>query len=98
LVADGSFDAKQQPSVRDDEGVDDGTRHPIADVIGRLEVAPVPHGWQPIEAALLIKCLDDEGNPAWAFRTTDGVNDEELLGTLIVRSDMLRAEILSQFS
>lgn len=84
--------------MSNDDLVDDGRRSLIADVVGRLEVAPLPDGWQPIETALLIKCLDDEGNPAWAFRTTDGVNDEELLGTLIVRSDMLRAEILSQFT
>ncbi len=47
---------------------------------------------------MLVKCLDQEGQPLWAFRTTGGLNDEELLGALTVRTDLLRKELLEAFS
>ncbi|HMM96243.1 hypothetical protein [Phycicoccus sp.] len=46
---------------------------------------------------ILVKCIDDEGGSTWAFRTTDGMNDEELLGALTVRTDLLRKDLLQSY-
>jgi len=57
----------------------------------------LPIGWTPVDAIVLAKCLDEDGSPTWAFRTTDGVNDEELLGALVVRQELQRAKLLSEY-
>ena len=44
-----------------------------------------------------MKCLDEEGHSSWAFRTTPNLNDEELLGALTVRTDLLRKELLEAY-
>ena len=67
------------------------------EVLAGLTIAPVPEGWTPIDAVVLIKCLDDEGAPRWALRTTTGINDEELLGALVVRTDLLRRDMVAAF-
>jgi hypothetical protein len=47
---------------------------------------------------VLFKCLDEEGNSSWAFRATKGLNDEELLGALTVRIDLLRRQLVASFT
>ena len=58
----------------------------------------MPRGWTPLEGILLVKCLDEEGRSSWAFRATKGLNDEELLGALTVRTDLLRRDLVASFS
>jgi hypothetical protein len=77
---------------RDDE------RRAIEDVLGGLEIHPLPPNWSPLEGIVLVKCLDEEGGPSWAFRTTAGINDEELLGALTVRIEILKRELLMDYS
>ncbi len=72
-------------------------RVPVEQALYGLEVHPLPQGWTPISAIVLVKCLDEDGEPTWAFRTTDGLNDEELLGTLTVRTDLLRRELVDSY-
>ena len=76
----------------------DDDRKPIEQVLNGLRIHPLPDGWTPLEGIVLAKCLDEEGHPSWAFRTTAGLNDEELLGALTVRTDLLRKELLEAFS
>ncbi|MGN6090195.1 MAG: hypothetical protein ACTHMZ_07060 [Actinomycetes bacterium] len=57
----------------------------------------LPDGWTPLEALVLIKCLDDEGEPAWCFRTTHRPNRQELLGALIEHTDLLRARLVREW-
>jgi hypothetical protein len=73
-------------------------REPVEQVLAGLQLHPLPEGWAPLEGIVLVKCLDQEGHPSWAFRTTAGLNDEELLGALTVRMDLLRKELLEAFS
>jgi hypothetical protein len=47
---------------------------------------------------VLVKGLDEEGNSSWAFRSTKGLNDEELLGALTVRIDLLRRQLVESFT
>ena len=75
-----------------------GDRKPIEEVLRGITIHPLPEGWSPLEGIVLVKCLDEDGHPLWAFRTTAGLNDEELLGALTVRLELLRAELLEAFS
>lgn len=63
-------------------------RKPIAEVLQGLELHPLEPGWTAIEALVLIKCLDEDGHATWAYRTTHRLNREELLGALVVHTDM----------
>ena len=77
--------------------LDPETRYPIDRVLPGLEVHPLPEGWTPLEALALVKCLDAEGESTWAFRTTPGLNKEELLGSLVVHSDLLRRSLIKEW-
>jgi hypothetical protein len=41
--------------------------------------------------------LDEEGEQSWVFPTTEGLNDEELLGALTVRTELLRHELVDSY-
>lgn len=58
---------------------------------------PLEPGWTAVEALVLIKCLDEDGHPTWLYRTTHHLNREELLGALIVHSDVLRRELRDEW-
>jgi hypothetical protein len=69
----------------------------IGEALAGMRLVPLPAGWTALAAVVLVKCLDEEGRASWAFRTTDGLNDEELLGALVVRTDLLRRELLDAY-
>lgn len=50
-----------------------------------------------MEAFVLVKCLDEEGDATWAYRTTHRLNREELLGALTVQVDVLRKELRDEW-
>jgi hypothetical protein len=75
----------------------DDERKPIAEVLKGLEIHPLEAGWTAIEALVLMKCLDDEGRVTWAYRTTHRLNREELLGALVVHTDVLRRELANEW-
>jgi hypothetical protein len=72
-------------------------RVPISEVLSGLNVHPLEPGETALEAFVLIKTLDAGGDPAWAYRTTNRLNREELLGALIVQVDVLRHELRSEW-
>ena len=76
----------------------DDSRRTAGEVLAGLHLLELPAGWRPHAAVVLVKCLDEEGQATWAFRTTDGLNEEELLGVLTVRTDLLRQELLEQYT
>jgi hypothetical protein len=80
-----------------DGGPDADGRVPVAEVLRGLELHPLPSGWTAIEALVVIKCLDDAGEPAWSFRTTHQLNREELLGALVVHTDVLRKRLRDEW-
>ena len=79
------------------EGLSGGGRKPVAEVLSGLEIHELEPGWTAIEALVLAKCLDESGNSSWAYRTTNRLNREELLGVLIVHADVLRQELLEEW-
>ena len=44
-----------------------------------------------------LECLNEEGEPRWALRATAGLNNEELLGALVLRTDLLRKDMIDEF-
>jgi hypothetical protein len=70
-------------------------RIPVEQVLVGMGLHPLPPEWTPVEALVLIKSLDQDGDPRWSFRTTARPNKEELLGALIVHTDLLRKELVS---
>jgi hypothetical protein len=77
---------------------DESVRKPIEQVLAGLWIFPLPEAWTPLEGIVLVKCLDEQGHPTWAFRSTDGINEEELLGVLTVRTDLLRRDLRDAFT
>ena len=69
-------------------------RYPIGELLPGLEVHPLPSGWTPLEAIVFVKCLDEQGHSSWSYRTTHRLNDEEVLGALIVHAERLRRDLV----
>ena len=75
----------------------DEARRPIAEVLGGLEIHPLDAKWSPMEAFVLVNCLDEDGRSTWSYRTTHPMNREELLGALVVHVDLLRKELIDEW-
>ena len=67
---------------------------PLPDLLPGLTFEPLPDGWTPMEAFVLVKCLDDDGEPSWSQRVSSGINEEELLGALIVQTDLWKQALI----
>lgn len=75
----------------------DKDRKPIEEVLKGFAIHELIDGWTPLEALVLVKCLDDEGQATWSFRTTPGLNLEELLGALVVHADLVKKRLIAEF-
>jgi hypothetical protein len=75
-----------------------GTAQPIGEVLRGLVIDPVPEGWTVVDALVVAKCLNDEGEPIWSLRFTDGLNSEELLGALQIQVELLKRGILEDWT
>jgi hypothetical protein len=80
------------------EPLDPETRYPITQVLTGLDLHPLPEGWTPLEAFVLVKCLDEDGDATWSFRTTHRLNKEELLGALVVQTEVLRRKLADEWA
>jgi hypothetical protein len=72
-------------------------RRTAGEVLGDVLLKPLPDGWTALEGIVLVKCLDHEGHPSWAFRQTDGINAEETIGALVIQLDMLKEQVIDLF-
>jgi hypothetical protein len=72
-------------------------RIPVEQVMVGMSLHPLEPGWTPVEALVLIKCLDEDGDPRWCYRTTARPNKTELLGALLVHTDLLRKELAEEW-
>ena len=75
----------------------DEHRIPIAVALAGLEVHPLESGTTAIEAFVLIKTLDSDGDLSWSYRTTNRLNREELLGALVVQVAVLKKELRDEW-
>jgi hypothetical protein len=78
-------------------GHDDENRMPFEQGLPHMGIQPLPDKWTPLEALVITKCLDEDGDSTWCYRTTSVPNREELLGALIVHQDLLRRELLAEW-
>lgn len=60
-------------------------------MLNGLEVHALEPGETALEAFILLKVLDRDGDISWAYRTTNRLSREELLGALTVQVDVLRS-------
>jgi hypothetical protein len=58
---------------------------------------PLPEGWVPLEAAAVIKCLDEEGNPALYLSHTENLSTWESLGMLTIARRTVEDELADGF-
>lgn len=72
-------------------------RVPVEQVLNGLEVHPLEQGETALEAFVLLKVLDRDGDVTWSFRTTNRLSREELLGALIVQVDVLRKSLRDEW-
>jgi hypothetical protein len=71
---------------------------PVADVLGaEFRLLPLPDAWTALDGVVLVKCLDDEGRSGWAFRTTEGTNDEEIIGALTIQLELWKAKAVEDY-
>jgi hypothetical protein len=71
---------------------------PIGEVLGdAIQIPALPDGWTALEGIVLVKCLDAEGRPTWSFRQTEGLNQEETIGALVIQLDIMREQVIDQF-
>jgi hypothetical protein len=71
---------------------------PVADVLRGLEISELPDKWTAVDAICIVKCLSHEGKPLWAMRMTDGINQEELLGTMVIQTALLKKDMVEDWS
>jgi hypothetical protein len=76
---------------------EDDDRVPVERVLQGLSLHPLEDGWAPIEALVVVKCLDDEAEVAWLYRTTSNLNREEILGALLIQVELIREELLAEW-
>lgn len=55
-----------------------------------LDLEPMPEGWTPLEAFVVLKALDDDGDVALLTRSTDGVRVWDAVGMLTCALDTQR--------
>ena len=69
-------------------------RVPIDEALPGFAIHPLEDDWTPLQAFVLVKALDEEGEPVWCFRTSEQFNLEELLGALDVQASVLRRKLV----
>ena len=77
--------------------MEEDQRAPVDTVLPGMGLHPLPPGWTPLEAFVMVKCLDEEGGATWVFRTTHPPNRQELLGALVEQSDLLRKRLVREW-
>jgi hypothetical protein len=68
-------------------------RPPIDQVLPGQQLHPLDERWTPLQTFALIKCLDEDGDVTWAFRTSEPFNLEELLGALVIQVETLKRRL-----
>jgi hypothetical protein len=75
----------------------DDARSPIAHVLPDFQLHALDEGWTPLQAFVLVKALDSDGEVSWAFRTSEPFNLEELLGALTIQVETLKRKLVRQW-
>ncbi|SDM96965.1 hypothetical protein [Allokutzneria albata] len=79
------------------EGKEGAVRKSIGEVLHGVELFPLPKGWTPVEALTVVKCMDPNGQMTWCTRRTSGINDEEMLGSMMLQIELLKRDMLADW-
>lgn len=69
----------------------------MSDTAYGMHVPALPDGWTPLEAALVVKALDDHGIERLCSRYSTGLNSWEALGMLTCERDSLSHQLVTSF-
>ena len=99
LLGSSSFSTCSLPLMGSHSGAPAGGEHrvPVEQVLNGLEVHPLEQGETAMEAFILVKVLDRDGDVSWSYRTTNRLSREELLGALTVQVDVLRKSLRDEW-
>jgi hypothetical protein len=75
----------------------DDDRAPIENVLPNFRPHALSEDWTPLQAFVLVKALDEDGEVAWAFRTSELFNLEELLGALTLQVETLTRKLVKSW-
>lgn len=75
----------------------DDEKIPAHDVLVDMRLHPLEPGEVAEYAFVLLKVRAADGETSWSYRTSDAPNREELLGALVVQTDLLRRELLGDW-
>lgn len=73
-------------------------KHPVGDVLRGLTVDELPVDFTPLEAIIIVQCLDKSGASQWAWRSTGNLSTREFIGALVVQLDMARQQAMDEFN
>lgn len=77
---------------------DETIKHPMQKgAIYGLDALDLPKNWTPLEAVVMIKGLDEDGDVSVCHRFTLGLSSCEALGMIIPVADMLRSSLAAGF-
>lgn len=77
---------------------DDPARIPIGNALPGIEIVPLPDGVVPIEAIVLVKVVDVEGDPTWVIRYPRNTTNAEDLGALEAAAAISRNGAIQAFA
>ncbi len=72
-------------------------RKPIGEVLNGLEICPLDAGYTPIDAAVIVKTIDEDGDVCWVTRYTSGPHTVEFVGALNVSLRGLERQVENSF-
>lgn len=55
---------------------------PIGEVLNGLTIRPLDDGYTPLDAAVVVKTIDEDGDICWVTRYTSGPHTIEFIGAL----------------
>lgn len=70
----------------------------IGDALQGMTMMQLPDGFEVETVFVLIKMRSDDGKTVWGWRSPGITNHEELLGALIVQVEMLKGQLLDDWS
>lgn len=60
------------------------TRQPVGEVLNGLTLIPLDPGTIALECIVLVKTLDEDGDPSWSLRHSETISTVEIIGALDV--------------
>lgn len=69
----------------------------VSTALGNLHIKPLPETHIPVEAIILIKSIDEDGDTSWFTRYTWCLTEIETLGAIAAVHELLKREVLNSY-